>query len=39
MAEHTVHDEGDTHHIAAVFQNRKEQEEDGHLRYKAQYCA
>ena len=35
-AEDTVHDEGNTCHVTAVFQNSKHQEEDKHLRDEAQ---
>ena len=39
LTEDTVHDEGDTRHIAAGLKERKENEEDQHLRYKAEDCA
>ena len=37
LAEDTVHNKGDTGHIAHVFQNGKHQEQHQHLRHKAQH--
>ena len=39
MTEHTVHDEGDADHVAAVFQDRQKQKQDRHLRNKSKHCA
>ena len=32
MTEYTVHNECDTYHVATIFQNGKEEEQDSHLR-------
>ena len=37
MTEYTVHDECDTNHVAAVFKNGQEQEQDRHLRDEAEH--
>ncbi len=34
-----VHNESDTGHIADILQNGQQQEQDQHLRHKAQHCA
>ena len=39
LAEDTVHDEGDTGHIADVLQDGQQEEQDQHLRHEAQNCA
>ena len=37
MTKHTVHNEGDTYHVAAVLKDRQEQEQDCHLRHEAKH--
>ena len=37
VTEHTVHNEGDTYHVAAVLKDRQEQEQDCHLRHEAKH--
>ena len=39
MTEYTVHNECDTYHVAAVFQDGQEQEQDRHLRNETKYCS
>ena len=39
LAEDTVHDEGDTGHIAHILQNGQQEEQDEHLGNEAQDCA
>ena len=39
LSENTVHNEGDTRHVADVFQNGQEEEQHQHLRYKTQHRA
>ena len=39
MTEHPVHDEGDADHVAAVLQDGKEQEQNGHLGKEAEHCS
>ena len=39
LTEETVHDEGHTSHIAAVLKEAQHQEDDSHLRSKANRCA
>ena len=38
MTEYTVHNECDTYHVATVFKDRQEQEQDCHLRNESKYC-